>query len=99
MERFGRFENQLERGGPPSAVAVETWVLPRARAAGFSLVQYETDTGQLVFEWRHGTERGPQFLTRHLALLWLMDRLEPEHDVLDIATTDGLFDGRIEALR
>jgi hypothetical protein len=99
MERSGRYENPFERGSPPSAVAVETRLLPRAREAGFSLVQYETDTGQLVFEWRRGNDRGPQFLTRHLALLWLLDRLERGDDVLDIANPDDSLDWRIEALR
>jgi hypothetical protein len=77
---------------------VETHLLPRAREAGFSLVQYETDTGQLVFEWRRGDDRGPQFLTRQLAVLWLSDRLERGTDVLDIASTDGWLDSRVEAL-
>jgi hypothetical protein len=79
MEWPGRYENQLERGAPYPALAVETKLLTRARDAGFSLVQYETDTGQLVFEWRHGNDRGPQFLTRHLAWSWLSDRLERGH--------------------
>ena len=99
MERFGRYENPLERGGRSSTGAAETQLVSRAREAGFSLVQYETDTGQLVFEWRRGNERGPQFLTRHLAWLWLVERLERGHGVLDIANTDGFFDSRIEALR
>ncbi len=97
MERFGRYDNPLERGGPSSSIALESQVLPRAREAGFALVQYETDTGQLVFECRRGDERGPQFLTRQLALLWLVDRLERGHDVIDIANTDGWFDSRIDA--
>ena len=99
MERSDRYENPFEQGGPTSSVAVETKLLPRARDAGFSLVQYETDTGQLVFEWRRGNERGPQFVTRHLALLWLVDRFERGRDILDIANSDGLLDSRIEVLR
>ena len=98
MERFGRYESPLEPGGLSSTVGVETQLILRAREAGFSLVQYETDTGQLVFEWRRGDERGPQFLTRDLALRWLVDRLEPGHGVLDIANADGFVDSRIEAL-
>ena len=98
MERFGRYDNPLERG-PSSSIALESQVLPRAREAGFALVQYETDTGQLVFECRRGDERGPQFLTRQLALLWLVDRLDRGHGMIDIASTDGVFDSRIEALR
>jgi hypothetical protein len=99
MEPSGRYENPFERGIPSSTVAVETKLLPRAREAGFSLVQYETDTGQLVFEWRRGNDRGPQFLTRQLALVWLVDELERRHDILDIPNTDGQLDGRIDALR
>ena len=99
MERFGRYESPLERGGLSSTIAFDTQLASRAREAGFSLVQYETDTGQLVFEWRRGDERGPQFLTRHLAWQWLVDRLERGDGVLDIAGTDRAFDSRIDALR
>ena len=99
MELSDRYENQFERAAPYPTFAVETKLLARAREAGFSLVQYETDTGQLVFECRRGNDRGPQFLTRQLALSWLLDRLERGSDVLDIASTDGLIDHRVEALR
>jgi hypothetical protein len=60
----------------PLAEQLELALHPRAREAAFSLVQYETSLGQLVFEWRRGEDPGPQFLTRHLALLWMVDWLE-----------------------
>ena len=55
---------------------LEAEILPRATEIGFCLVQYETEMGQLVFEWRKRDDRGPQFLTRHLALLWMIDLLD-----------------------
>ena len=61
---------------PGRGTRLEAEVLPRAREIGFGLVQYETEVGQLVFEWRKGDDRGPQFLTRHLALLWMIDLLD-----------------------
>ena len=60
-----RVGEQLESGSPP-----------RARDAGFELVQYETSLGQLVYEWRRGEIPGPQFLTCHLASLWMIEWLE-----------------------
>ena len=61
---------------PVKGVRLEAEILPRATEIGFCLVQYETDMGQLVFEWRRGDDPGPQFLTRHLALLWMIDLLD-----------------------
>ena len=48
-----------------------------ARAAdfGFLLTQFETEHGQLVWEWRHGTEPRPQFVARRVALHWMRDWL------------------------
>ena len=50
MELSDRYENQFERAGQLSQS--QTNSSPALVKPGFSLVQYETDTGQLVFEWR-----------------------------------------------
>jgi hypothetical protein len=50
-------------------------VLQAASHDGFSLVQYETPTGQLVWEWRRGNEPRPQFVTRRVAVQWMRDLL------------------------
>jgi hypothetical protein len=56
-------------------------VLARAADAGFQLVQCETDTGQLVWEWRRGNEPRPQFVTRRVAIHWMAEFLTREHKV------------------
>jgi len=57
----------LEPGG---AALVEA-----AARDGFSLVQFETATGQLVWEWRRGSEPRPQFVSRRVALVWMKEWL------------------------
>jgi hypothetical protein len=59
---------------------LESALTPRAGDAGFELVQYETPLGQLVYEWRRGKNPGPQFLTRDLALLWMVEWLERDRE-------------------
>lgn len=49
-------------------------VVATAAAAGFRLVQYETDAGQPVWEWRRGDEPGPRFVTRRIAIHWMTER-------------------------
>ena len=49
----------------------EQSVVARAADQGFRLIQRETDTGQLVWEWRRGSEPRPQFVTRRVALHWM----------------------------
>jgi hypothetical protein len=44
-----------------------------ARRAGFMLVQFETDSGQAVWEWRRHGQLGPLFVTRRVALHWMAD--------------------------
>ncbi len=54
-------------------------VVGRAKQYDFQLVQDETDTGQLVFEWRFGDQRlGPQFVRRRLAIDWMSGWLDAE---------------------
>jgi hypothetical protein len=50
-------------------------VIEAAAQDGFSLVQYETPMGQLVWEWRRGGEPRPQFVTRRVALVWMREWL------------------------
>jgi hypothetical protein len=49
----------------------EQSIVARAADSGFRLVQYETETGQLVWEWRRGSEPRPQFVTRRVAMHWM----------------------------
>jgi len=50
-------------------------VLAEARTLGFELATYESDAGQLIFEWRRGDEPRPQFVTRRVALQWMQEFL------------------------
>jgi hypothetical protein len=56
----------------------EEAIVSRAAEQGFALFQYEAESGQLVWEWRRGTEPRPQFVTRRVALHWMADWLR--HD-------------------
>jgi hypothetical protein len=61
---------------PAAEEAAEHELLARARRAGFCLFQCETETGQVVWEWRRSDEPRPRFLTRRLALDWMRTILE-----------------------
>jgi hypothetical protein len=63
--------------GPTSqdAATASEPVLTEARALGFDLATYESDAGQLIFEWRRGDEPRPQFVTRRVALQWMQEFL------------------------
>jgi hypothetical protein len=63
-----------------SALDDET-VVAIAAAAGFRLVQYETDAGQPVWEWRRGDEPRPQFVLRRIAIHWMTKLLARERTV------------------
>lgn len=54
----------------------EDSLLGEAAAAGFQLVEYRTDTGQSVWEWRRADEPRPQFVTRRVALYWIAQYLD-----------------------
>jgi hypothetical protein len=56
--------------------AWEAAIVDAARAVGRSLVQLETDTGQVVWSWSRADGTGPLFLTRRVALTWMADLLE-----------------------
>jgi hypothetical protein len=57
------------------------WVIAKAAECGFRLMQCETDTGQLVWEWRRGSESPPRFAARRLALQWMTEHLAREHGI------------------
>jgi len=63
--------------GPPSPAPASDVdaVVVEARALGFELVTYESDAGQIIYEWRRGDEPRPQFVTRRVALLWMQEFL------------------------
>lgn len=46
-------------------------LLERAAELGFELVNYTTDNGQDVWEWRRGDEPRPQFVTERVARHWM----------------------------
>ncbi len=50
-------------------------ILDRARREGFTLVHHEMDTGQRVWEWQHGHDPRPQFVTRRIVLFWMEEFL------------------------
>ena len=50
-------------------------IIARAAEQGYRLSCYETEHGQLVWEWRRATEPRPQFLSRRVALHWMRDSL------------------------
>jgi hypothetical protein len=56
--------------------SLEPTIVRRAAEHGFQFVQYETEGGQLVWEWRRGTEPRPQFVTRRVALHWMHEWLD-----------------------
>jgi hypothetical protein len=53
----------------------EQAVIAHAADEGFRLVQSETATGALVWEWRRGSEPRPQFSTRRVAVHWMFEFL------------------------
>jgi hypothetical protein len=60
-------------------------ILARAAEQGFRLTHYKTDSGHLVWEWRHGLEPRPQFVARPVALHWMSEWLG--HDRTEVNTT------------
>jgi hypothetical protein len=65
----------IEQFDAPGIEPGGTALIEAAARDGFSLVQYETPTGQLVWEWRRGSEPRPQFVTRRVALVWMREWL------------------------
>jgi hypothetical protein len=62
--------------GPRSSRHFERDILALAKRNGFRLDHYETETGQLVWEWQRGDEPKPQFVSRRVALHWMADWLQ-----------------------
>jgi hypothetical protein len=69
----------------------EESLLAEAASAGFRLVEYRTDTGQSVWEWRRGDEPRPQFVTRRVALYWIAQYLDGANRALtpELAASTG----------
>jgi len=64
----------------------EAAVIARAADEGFRLVRSETESGRTVWEWRHGDDPRPQFVTRGVAVHWMtefLDRAAPVAYVSD----------------
>jgi len=64
----------------------DEFILERASNDNFQLVERETDSGQLMFEWRWGKRRypGPEFVSRRHAIDWMAEYLEgqtPGHGI------------------
>jgi hypothetical protein len=74
-------------------------VVVEAAAAGFKLFQYETDTGQLVWEWRRGSEPRPQFVTRRIAIHWMRELLRRERSVAFVSNIGLAYDHAISRHR
>jgi len=79
----------------PVAPLNEKTVLAGAADAGFRLVQCETDTGQLVWEWRRGNEPKPQFVTRRVAIHWMAEFLAREHRVAFVSDAGQSYSQRL----
>ena len=62
-------------------------VIARAADAGFRLSRHETEDGQLVWEWRRGSEPRPRFVTRRVAVHWMSEFLEREAAVPYVSDT------------
>jgi len=60
---------------PFASEFLEQDVITRAADAGYRLVQYETERGQLIWEWRNTDGRRPQFVTRRVAVRWMAELL------------------------
>ncbi len=67
----------------------------RAAEEGFQLVQFETTSGQLVWEWRRGNEPKPQFVNRRIALHYMDDLLNRIHT----AASDRLRSSDLRSVR
>jgi hypothetical protein len=73
-----------------SALDDET-VVATAAAVGFRLVQYETDAGQPVWEWRRGDEPRPQFVLRRIAIHWMTRLLARERTVAFVSNAGSSY--------
>jgi hypothetical protein len=69
-------EHPLRFWHRPPAPEWEEEVLSAARRSDLTLMQFETDTGQVVWSWSARDDGGPRFLTRRVALAWMADVLE-----------------------
>ena len=51
-------------------------LIQRAALLGFTLANFESETGQLVWEWRQGDGPRPQFATERVARQWMAEWIE-----------------------
>jgi hypothetical protein len=73
---LGTHTSSSPRPSPaPAAANDDHPALVEASALGFELATYESDAGQLIYEWRRGDEPRPQFVTRRVALQWMQEFL------------------------
>ena len=69
-------------------------VIARAADAGYRLAQYETDSGQVVWEWRSGSGPRPQFVTRRVAVHWMAEFLDRDAGLPFVARDGQAYEER-----
>jgi hypothetical protein len=79
----------------PSIIELEDQVvIAHAADAGFRLARDETANGQTVWEWRHGTDPRPQFVTRRVAVHWMAEFLERDAGLPFVARDGQAYEDR-----
>jgi hypothetical protein len=76
---------------PEASLVEDETVVFHAADLGFQLVQYETDNGQLAWEWRRGNEPRPQFVTRRVAIHWMAEFLALDHRAPFVSMAGQLY--------
>jgi hypothetical protein len=67
-------------------------VIARAADHGFRLVQFETELGQDVWEWRNGDQPRPRFATRRVALHWMTECLARDGRLAFVSNVGESYD-------
>jgi hypothetical protein len=87
---------RLRRVSGPEAIGTdgeqpprEDALLAEAAALGFELVSYQTQTDQIVWEWRQGEGPRPQFVTERVARQWMTEWLARQPEVVQPQPLDG----------
>jgi hypothetical protein len=64
---------------PSDGNELDDMILGRAAQHDCELCETETPEGQVLYSWRwQGTEPGPQFLSRDLAMAWMAEWLDDD---------------------
>ena len=63
-------------GDDAAEVGASDDLIQRAALQGFELANYETESGQRVWEWRHGDGPRPRFVTERVARHWMSEWIE-----------------------